>query len=343
MRLHTSSSSTSSSTPPSHLSLASLSALFLALPALVSASLDCHDVGAKGKHFDLSPLGGPHQVHWRRELTEAPGLFFNTTFTIDICNKLKWTKGGNKDEECPHGTRICGVERREVSANATEFVRAIPIAGDYKLQNGRDINAQWTLLRDSKSNHDTNMEGLRGELHGGKYPFAGKKGIDQQAIVEFICDNDRTGLEGDETDDSDKEEDDEDKVRRNDDEDGDSKKGRSLQFWKYEEEEQDKGKKVGVLRLQWRTKYACEDAKAEPGSSSGWGFFTWFIIILFLVIASYLIFGSWLNYNRYGARGWDLLPHGDTIRDVPYILKDWARRVANTLQGPGSRGGYSAV
>jgi len=56
-----------------------------------------------------------------------------------------------------------------------------------------------------------------------------------------------------------------------------------------------------------------------------------------------LIFGSWLNYNRYGARGWDLLPHGDSIRDVPFLLKDWLRRALNTVQGSGSRGGYSAV
>ncbi len=63
----------------------------------------------------------------------------------------------------------------------------------------------------------------------------------------------------------------------------------------------------------------------------------------FLGTAAYLIFGSWLNYNRYGARGWDLLPHGDTIRDIPYLLKDWVRRVLNTVQGAGSRGGYSAV
>lgn len=67
------------------------------------------------------------------------------------------------------------------------------------------------------------------------------------------------------------------------------------------------------------------------------------VVSLFLCIAAYLIFGSWLNYNRYGARGWDLLPHGDTLRDIPYIFKDWVRSVINTLQGSGSRGGYSAV
>lgn len=63
----------------------------------------------------------------------------------------------------------------------------------------------------------------------------------------------------------------------------------------------------------------------------------------FLCIAGYLIFASWINFTRYGARGWDLLPHSDTIRDIPYLLKDWIRRVLNTVQGTGSRGGYSAV
>ena len=63
----------------------------------------------------------------------------------------------------------------------------------------------------------------------------------------------------------------------------------------------------------------------------------------FLLIAGYLIFSSWINFTRYGARGWDLLPHSDTIRDIPYLLKDWIRRVLNTVQGTGSRGGYSAV
>lgn len=111
--------------------------------------------------------------------------------------------------------------------------------------------------------------------------------------------------------------------------------------------------------------------KGGQDESKHWGFFTWMIILwvplspglpyffwpaksfanfffllhpsVFLGVAAYLIFGSWLNYNRYGARGWDLLPHGDTIRDVPYLMQDWIRRVVQTLQGGGTRGGYSAV
>lgn len=31
-------------------------------------------------------------------------------------------------------------------------------------------------------------------------------------------------------------------------------------------------------------------------------------------IAAYLIFGSWLNWQRHSARGWDLVPHSETLR-----------------------------
>ena len=106
--------------------------------------------------------------------------------------------------------------------------------------------------------------------------------MDQMAIIEFVCDKERTGLEGDEKDDRDKDEDDteDEKFRRREEEDEtDSPKGKSLKFNSYKEEKLDK-KTVGVLRLEWRTKYACEDASGGLGESSGrWGFFTWFIIM----------------------------------------------------------------
>ncbi|KAK3092201.1 type II membrane protein, partial [Teratosphaeriaceae sp. CCFEE 6253] len=76
-------------------------------------------------------------------------------------------------------------------------------------------------------------------------------------------------------------------------------KGKSLQFVSYKPEKDD----IGVLRLTWKTKYACENAEKAPAKdpakkTPGWGFFTWFFIVLCLLIAAYIIFGSWLNYNR---------------------------------------------
>ncbi|EEP82212.1 predicted protein [Uncinocarpus reesii 1704] len=185
---------------------------------------------------------------------------------------------------------------------------------------------------------DSQQEGLRIELHGGKY--LKRK---QQAVIELICDKSRSGLDDEDKQQRSKREGEspEDKDPESSDGDqSDPSKEKSLQFKSYGEVGD-----IDVLRVDWRTKYACEGMQegGEGGKSNRWGFFTWLIILLFLCIAAYLIFGSWLNYNRYGARGWDLLPHGDTIRDIPYLMKDWGKKVINTLQGPGSRGGYSAV
>ena len=57
----------------------------------------------------------------------------------------------------------------------------------------------------------------------------------------------------------------------------------------------------------------------------------------------YLLFTAWLNYTQYGARGWDLLPHSDAIRDIPYILADWGRKIVGTFSSGGARAAYSAV
>jgi len=335
------------------------------LPLLAAASLlpsvswafDCKEIAASGVHFDLSKLGGPHVVHWQ-DNDDMHEMLYKYNFTVDICQKLQWHKGGSQATECHHGARVCAIrEDVNLAIDRNSTITPIDIAGTYKSYNGREIDAKFELLRKSESNSDASREGVRAVLNGGRFPFDDKKsGIDQRAIIEFVCDKKRTGLEGDEKDNGDKED---DKDGDDEDKDGDKKeeklrrreegsKGKcedsdaSLRFCGYQQEDGAKDKKIQTLRLEWRTEYACEDAPPADGGSH-WGFFGWFFIILFLAIATYLIFGSWLNYNRYGARGWDLLPHGDTIRDIPYIAKDFARKVAGTVQGGGSRGGYAAV
>lgn len=323
-------------------------------------AFDCKDIAAQGVHFNFKELGGPHMVHWKEDDLDHE-ISYKYNFTIDLCNALKWHKGGSTATECHHGSRVCGIrELIFLDSEKNSTITPIDIAGTYKTQTGRDIDAKFELLRDSKSNSDAGREGVRAILNGGRFPFDDKKnGVDQRAIVEFVCDKERSGLEGDEKDNGETEDDpkDDDKDKEKDGDDKkeekfrrreDASKGKceesdnSLRFCGYQKEQAGKDKTVQTLRLEWRTKYACEDAPSD-NSSSSWGFFGWFFVILFLAIAAYLIFGSWLNYNRYGARGWDLLPHGDTIRDMPYIAKDFARKVVGTVQGSGSRGGYAAV
>ncbi|KAI9810722.1 MAG: hypothetical protein M1827_006060 [Pycnora praestabilis] len=309
------------------------------LPSLIAAStITCSSLRVKGESFDLSALSGPHTV----TTSEVhPPTVKNTTFTIDICAPLERTKNVPKGDECPLGTWVCGIERTTNPGEEKDEITGVyPIAGDYTLNHGGHLDPTWTRLKSSASHADSEKEGLRVEMQGGRYPFDLKLNREQRAVVEFLCDKERTGNEGSVA---------EERISMGKGEEGGAKRDGgnedpSLQFVSYGPQDD-----IDVLRLEWRTKYACEGHKDDGGdegskSPSGhWGFFTWFIIIAFLAIAAYLIFGSWLNYNRYGARGWDLLPHGDTIRDIPYLFKDWMRRVINTVQGGGSRGGYSAV
>ncbi|KAK4983946.1 type II membrane protein [Elasticomyces elasticus] len=323
----------------------------LTLPILTSAiSFDCTHTRVDGQSFDLSKLGGAHSVHW---IQDTPPSLSNTTFTIDICTALKRTKGVPKENECPSGTRVCGIEYDYNLADGTHSVKeVIPIAGDYVTNNGRELKPEVTRLKNSESHSDSEKEGLRVTLNGGRYPFDSPRGTSQKAIIEFLCDPERSGLEGDEGDSREKIDDEAanaNRLRRkeeqNDDKDKEKEDNKSLRFVSYKKEGTEE-KTVGTLRLQWKTKYACEgktEHTPSEGKSTHWGFFTWFIIVFFLAVAAYLVFGSWLNYSRYGARGWDLVPHGDTIRDIPYIVKDLGRSIASKAQGSGSRGGYSAV
>lgn len=188
---------------------------------------------------------------------------------------------------------VCAIrETIDTSETNNSTITPIDIAGTYSTSVGRPIDAQFELLRDSKSNSDAGREGIRAELHGGRFPFDdNKNGVDQRAIIEFVCDKERDGLGGGETDDGEREPDD---ARDEDGDEGEKEGSRlrrrdgegkgkcedsdhDLRFCGYELEQPKKGKKVQTLRLEWRTQFACEDAPRDEGTH--WGFFTWFIIV----------------------------------------------------------------
>ncbi|KAG8528852.1 uncharacterized protein KY384_006541 [Bacidia gigantensis] len=323
--------------------------LLLLLPCLTTAiSIDCKNILVDKFKYDFSPLDGPHSVSTVKE--NGPRIR-NTTFTINPCRRLQKTKGVPKEEDCQNGSHVCAITRltNKIEEIEDKIEDTVSIAGEFSTSTGGSLDPKWTRLKTSSSTADREKDGLRLEMHGGK-DDDGKK---QKAIVEFICradsgNDDRrrhstistTKDEDDDEDDKDGDEKDDDKGGDKSGEIADDENGGKLKYVSWEDEG-----KYKVLRLEWNTKYACEDAKtgSSNSTSSHWGFFTWFIIVVFLGIAAYLIFGSWLNYNRYSARGWDLLPHSDTIRDIPYLFKDLIRRIMDTFQGTHTRHGYSAV
>lgn len=196
---------------------------------------------------------------------------------------------------------VCAIESDYNPADNTSTIRkVVPIAGEYASSNGRPLEPVLTRLKNSASHGDTSKEGVRVELNGGRYPFDKTSGRSQKAIIEFTCDTNRTGLEGLQGDSREKIEyedtkasvnaraEDEDKrgddEKKGDDEKDDKdveKEQPSLTFYSYNIEGEGK-KQVEVLRMIWKTKYACEgQTEHDPSGSksSHWGFFTWFLIM----------------------------------------------------------------
>ncbi|KAI1330613.1 autophagy-related protein 27 [Xylariaceae sp. FL0255] len=355
---------------------AALSLFLLLAPLPANAMLRCNHIVSGDQRYDLEKLGGPHSVVMSHAIDNET---WNTTYTVDICRPLKKKGNVKKQEQCPNGSRVCAIQRHLVTGgdkDMDDLVKAIPLAGELDMVGGNPLDPEVKQL--SEIDPSSGNEGLRIIMKGGFDRTTSGVKRKQQVLLDFVCDKDRDGTEGEWTPEDQYEPSTGPIERREDGEDGDGDgedgdgdeddtappkdvqlgiaNDPSLVFQRYGPS--DSNNDVDVLHMVWRSKYVCT-SKADDGTdeghddngdggekkpkSSGWGFFTWLVILVFLGTAAYLIFGSWLNYNRYGARGWDLLPHGDTIRDVPYLLKDWVRRVLNTVQGSGSRGGYSAV
>jgi hypothetical protein len=70
-------------------------ALFSLLPGLASANFDCAHVQVDGVRFDLSPLGGVHELYHVDRFDE---YVVNTTYVLNICNILRGaaTRDGHK-------------------------------------------------------------------------------------------------------------------------------------------------------------------------------------------------------------------------------------------------------
>lgn len=167
---------------------------------------------------------------------------------------------------------MCGIEDVYNEAeNSTVVNRVIPIAGNYATSSGRVLDPKYERLKAT----DADKEGIRMELFGGKYQTK-----NQKAVINFICDKDRTGNE--DKDSTDNKEDERAKRASEDGSEEDEHNGKSLRFISYGADDD-----MDILRLDWYTKYACEgsqkgsdDDDDDGGTKSGsWGFFTWFIVM----------------------------------------------------------------
>jgi hypothetical protein len=143
---------------------------------------------------------------------------------------------------------------------------------------------------------DKKKEGVRIVMKGGVY-----EGREQKAVVEMVCDPERTGDEG-EWDSEDKYDREGSKERREETKPEDGKKeeegdggGLDEVGWVEKQLKKDNASliwegytrtdNVDTLQLTWYTKYACEQRAPDEGDkppvdeSKSWGFFTWLVIL----------------------------------------------------------------
>ncbi|CAE6432508.1 unnamed protein product [Rhizoctonia solani] len=97
------------------------------------------------------------------------------------------------------------------------------------------------------------------------------------------------------------------------------------------------------VTAEWKAVEACgkQGGSNSGGADAGGSSMGWFFFILLVIIAAYFGLGAYHNYNQYGAAGWDLIPHRDFWRDVPYLIRDLVSHLFTS--GRSSRGGYTSV
>lgn len=204
----------------------------------------------------------------------------------------------------PHDA-ACGIRRgKRPGQTDYEVLDLISIAGELKDHGGGHLDPKLTRLKTSESTADSQKEGVRISLFGGRHQL-GSGGREQRAIIEMVCDRSLKGTEGEWSPQDDKYErvppeteeaggeDAAGRLRRADEGEVDRTEhqllkgdanGTALVFDSYGPMA-DNGD-VDVLRLTWRTEYACEgnsDAGSGGGGSEHWGFFTW---VFFLWVSS---------------------------------------------------------
>ncbi|GAA5824894.1 hypothetical protein JCM3770_005092 [Rhodotorula araucariae] len=262
------------------------------------AAWDC-TLQLGSSRFDLAQVQGIHS--WETE-TQTPPTVTKARYALSLCSALPDPSSSAPDDDCPPGTRLC---MRTFSARTgleDRLLSVVPVAGEL---DGSDLAPRAVEQEGEKPDQVWVLE-----LGGGKY-----NGVEQKARIEMRCD--------------------------------DGAKETTPAVTDYDP-------KAGLLTLNWRTSAACPTASNEEpappppkeddtkdggsrGSSTGIGFFGWFFTLLFLALLGYFVIGAYHNYTTYGATGWDMVPHRDIWRDLPFVVSDLFKGRG------GSRNGYSAL
>ncbi|GAA5828680.1 hypothetical protein JCM3766R1_003786 [Sporobolomyces carnicolor] len=276
-----------------------LALLVTALPLALAGPFDCQSrLSIDSNQFDLNPLAGVHKFE---EQTNTPPTVTKTKYELSICASLPPASDGvPQSDVCPDGTRACMTTYTSREGLEDRLLSVVPLAG--QLEGQKDMTVEAIRIEAV----DPATEWIL-EITGGRY-----NDLDQLVRIDMKCDE--------------------------------NAKETAPKVKEYHS-------KQGVLDLEWTTSAACPVSKDSPpperggddngdsegSDSGGLGFFGWFFTLIVIGLIAYFGLGAYHNYTTYGATGWDMVPHRDMWRDLPWVVSDLFKPRG------GSRAGYSSL
>jgi hypothetical protein len=234
------------------------------------------------------------------------GREVRTFFSIFVSRLCRFGGGwgraadGKREDGADRLNTVCAIKHRwdPKAGKTTDIDQVIPIVvggtGDDK------ATAAWEAKRlpkdDSSTTKDGKKEGLRLTLSGGT-TYQQRA---QRAVVEFRCNPDLAGTEGEwesvdeyvpakdkesrETKNGRREEEKEDEDKKEDESRPETqlkKDGAALVWEGYKRERDGNGAEMDTLYLTWYTKHACDEAVDEPAPETkhSSGFFVWLVVM----------------------------------------------------------------
>ncbi|KAK7203919.1 autophagy-related protein 27 [Myxozyma melibiosi] len=290
----------------------------LASAATVNAVFDCGMV-VDGQSLNLTALAGPHTV---QTLRSTPPSTTITQFTFDLCAPLQPQVGVPANQQCAAGTQVCGVQTIALQDETPFVAEVIPISGDL---NGATA-AHVAERRIGANTAKAGQSALSVNLVGGQWGDVEA----METFIDFACDPTLYDVTPDPAQLADT---------------GSDTAG--LRFVSWDEK---------TLNLRWDTAVVCDQELVKaaqnnnnnnnnetPTSSSTAYRITKYVLIGILLFAgAYFGATAYSNYRK-GATGVDLLPSSETVMDVPYVARDFVKKIASGFsRSESTRDGYAA-
>ncbi|KAK9389381.1 autophagy-related protein 27 [Lipomyces mesembrius] len=254
-----------------------------------------------GRQLNLTSLAGDHSV---KVIRSTPPSTTTMTWNINLCAPLTINDQMAVSMQCPAGTQVCGIQTVAIEGqNPAIITQVIPVSGDL---NGSTAQDEAHSLSDTNT-AQSGQAAVHVRLTGGMWGEVNEMETD----IDFVCDTALTEVTHDA--------------------DGNTI---GLQVLSWDEKS---------LHLQWNTSAVCGEQLVgvqQSTTSTAWNVVKYILIAALLILVAYFGITAYLNYRR-GATGVDLLPSSQAIVDIPYVARDFAKKVGSGFSTNSNRDGYA--